>query len=616
MIQNFLNLLKFIDFFGKKIEFRIEKKTRFKTVIGGVLSLLQLSLSIFLFFSLGNNMINRTDPDVVVSEIFNPHPSQTPIGKNDYFFMFGLQDHTTYQHFYDEGIYTIKLYQRKYYENNVSYDKIVDIPFERCTEDHLPTDLKEYFKKAVYGSVNNLICIKKGYDNGQFEIEGSYDSGYFAHIQIFLSVCKNSTENSICKSQKEIDSHLKSGYFAIYTSDSVIDSRNFKNPAVKQGRDYYIPTTSDVKKGIVRYITSVHIISDEGWLMNDIKNTDHYSFHSDKESFELYDKDFDKEKVLVDYIIRKSTYEKTYTRKYKKIQNVFAEMGGFMNLSFLLLYFFSRPFVEKMYYDSLTNKLYNFQSETIQTKDKNLKNKKLEKLKTILHDNKPKEKEKETTINLQHMKSIDEVFKPKESPLKIGLFQYLCSCFYGKNYEINSKIVQRRIGIQNFLEKMDLGFILKKFLEIEKLKILLLNEDQYHLFEFFPKPIIAKNGKILMNCINPTAKNPTSPKHKSEIISNMNILAKSVVTKKAYYNISKKKSHDFIDVKLMELLDEDIKNVLKSNDFIEDREKNIININNNENKILTSLESECIQSEHTGDLELKIQMYNTIPITK
>ena len=28
----------------------------------------------------------------------------------------------------------------------------------------------------------------------------------------------------------------------------------------------------------------------------------------------------------------------------------------------------------------------------------------------------------------------------------------------------------------------------------------------------------------------------------------------------------------------MELLDEDIKNVLKSNDFIEDREKNIINI--------------------------------------
>ena len=107
MIQNFLNLLKFIDFFGKKIEFQIEKKTRFKTVIGGVLSLLKLSLSIFLFYSLGNNMINRTDPDVVVSEIFNPHPSQTPIGKNDYFFMFGLQDHTTYQHFYDEGIYTI-----------------------------------------------------------------------------------------------------------------------------------------------------------------------------------------------------------------------------------------------------------------------------------------------------------------------------------------------------------------------------------------------------------------------------------------------------------------------------------------------------------------------------
>jgi len=39
-------------------------------------------------------------------------------------------------------------------------------------------------------------------------------------------------------------------------------------------------------------------------------------------------------------------------------------------------------------------------------------------------------------------------------------------------------------------ERLDVVYIIQKLVEIDKLKMLLLNEDQLKLFEYLPKPIV------------------------------------------------------------------------------------------------------------------------------
>ena len=168
--------LRKIDFFGKKIEFQMNKKTKFTTVIGGIFSLLHISVFLFLYFSLGSDMMKRTTPIVVVSEEYSSHPVRTLIGKDYYFFIFGMQKPDTYEHFVDDSIYKITLQQITYNGNDADSRKTVDIPYERCTEDHIPDELKVDYINAVYGNLSNLVCIKKGYDNGTFFLEGTFTS--------------------------------------------------------------------------------------------------------------------------------------------------------------------------------------------------------------------------------------------------------------------------------------------------------------------------------------------------------------------------------------------------------------------------------------------------------
>ncbi len=50
-------------------------------------------------------------------------------------------------------------------------------------------------------------------------------------------------------------------------------------------------------------------------------------------------------------------------------------------------------------------------------------------------------------------------------------------------------------ALEKIAKKMDIIFIIKKLIEIDKLKALLLNESQQKLFDYLPKPTIKKIGE-------------------------------------------------------------------------------------------------------------------------
>ena len=587
------NAFLLIDIFGKKTEFQIDQKQKFTTMSGGLFSLIYFAFTFFLFFSFGSDMINRVNPETNVSQLFESFPSETLVSRDSYFFMFGMQDKNA-EHFIDEQIYTVIFTQ--------AHKKIsVNIPIEPCTIEHLPLNpkLNHYFQEAA-GPLKNLYCIQKEFDN-HFSMKGSWDQAEFDELQIHIDACVNSTERT-CKSEDNIKKMLKSGYFAFYSVDYLFDLLDYEQPAKKYGKDYYIPTTNNVKKIIVRHLKTNHLKTDDGWIIDQTNEKQIFSFDYDKESFELLE-DTDS---FVDFSIRKSNYETAFTRRYKKIQNVLAEMTGFLQIIFIVLFVLSNPFIKKEYYETLTNSIYNFEVDENKEDDRSISKSQIptpnpkkkfaakKSTKNIKKEKKGKEDsiqalksiinipEGDHELNGSHFKIsakqkkdndklVNHFFKLKERPLNLTMMEILKSNFV-QEPELNIKKHQRITGIKSIFSQLDVKFILKKFAEIDKIKMLLLNEDQYPLFDYLPKPMILKDSKIHLNFLKSDTKSPF--KKSSEIIHDENdIVMKAKTVQRAYVNIMKKEKKSDIDLKLIESLDENLLKILEGGELTKSETK-------------------------------------------
>ena len=99
---------------------------------------------------------------------------------------------------------------------------------------------------------------------------------------------------------------------------------------------------------------------------------------------------------------------------------------------------------------------------------------------------------------------------------------------------IEAKKQQKEKGVKTIFSHLDIYYVLQKFMELDKLKMLLLDDNQFKLFEYLPKPIILKTLKIDLNF---AGNNDLSPNNKSEMQIEDDLIGKAKNVQKAYNNI-------------------------------------------------------------------------------
>lgn len=561
-----------IDIFGIRTEFQINNKSKFQTRSGGLFTLLFIGFFLFLLFELGGDIVYHKNPALGISQIYTPSPAETLVSRNGYFFMLGLQDSNS-NHFIDPSIYNITCHNGVRNVTTGEYSK-TPIPLEPCTTDHLPDDpqLKTYFETLVGGVdyLKNIYCIKRGYDN-IFSIKGEWDQEIFKYLQVKIYSCANSSDQ-ICKDEETIISQLSSGYYGFYSTDNLFDMSNYEKPVKMFGRDYYIPTSIKVPKSIVRYLKTNRVQSDDSWLISNFQETEYFSFDSNEESFNILDIVSPKQK-FVDMQIRKQYYENIYSRTYKKIKTLAAEMAGFLNLFYFVLTIISKPFIKREYYEAISNNIFNFEVE------RGTKNIELMKSGTILLQS-MMDSQALKTQNGDNMKKsvrqLSQVMKLRDTPLKVSWWESFKSLFY-KAPEIETKVQQKNKGVTTIFSHLDINYVLKKFLEIDKLKTLLLNKDQILLFEYLPKPIILKN--LLIDLDYKVLSHTTSDINTTKKLGiEEELISKIKNVQRAYTNISTKAQMTSIDLKLIDMLDENMKHILKHDKIPENQQSSTNNL--------------------------------------
>lgn len=476
-----------------------------------------------------------------------------------------------------------------------------NVPIERCTEESLPSDPRvySYFLTAGRSPISDLYCIQREYDE-KFKVSGAFDAPVYEFIDINIQACRNSSDPTatVCKPIEEIKAAL-SGYFAVFYLDYLMDPDNFENPGTPVGKDYFSPISVGVTRDTNRYYATTRVISDDGFLFTTKNEYLYPTVKLDKETFLI---DSTESGQLVHFRMRKHHNEQVYNRRYKKVQNVMSEMGGFIQILYLIFLVITYPYVYKNYYEKIINTIYNFEiAEGGGDSSTNLRKNSSQVHSKYLSrdaDENPKSKKKISTLEpLQHMfvsnandngklelkktlnRNMSTTMKKNERlmkymlklqnkpPLKTSFYRFLVGSFksfFFKNSDLDEEFKYRQleVGRDAISEKLDISYILKKFYEIDKLKMILLDKNQYHLFEYLPKPVIKKNYKIDLSYNNSTERNEQSKALKF-IAHEKNVFSKAKKLYAAYNNIMSKEEISEMDRKLIDLLDDNVKTLLK-----------------------------------------------------
>ena len=450
------NCITKVDIFGKMYIFHEKKTESFKTIVGGIFSFCLYICVFVVCFLYGNEIYIREKPEVSNSDNFI---DDSIIKKNEFpFFMIFMSKNGEMI----ENIDTILNFQTSFviFNKNGTQTWKAFKGLNSCDSKQF-VKYKEFMDESL-GELSNGIeakCI-----NPEIYFQNEYTSPGSTLINIRMSLCNP----KVSQCHKDLEKISQEFYISSIFQDSFIDTKNYTTPInyVKNSVTQQI-SSGILKRNYLRFVINL-LETDVGWILEEKVLQDFVSFKSIKSDVNpTYDN-------LVYMLTLESPRMRTKIyRRYMKIQDLFAKIGGIYSALSLLLSFILHNYINFAFLKNISDLTFEKPSksndisvvEKIKTSKKNeittsqLGEKKDEDLSrnVVVH----KEKKNNYIINLQEIKdNKKKVFnfkdlltsslsdKNKKENSAINYFEYV------KSYiTCNEKIKMKYKGMLKELEQ-------------------------------------------------------------------------------------------------------------------------------------------------------------------
>lgn len=439
---------------GSRFTFRGAKL--YSSRLGKVLSFFVYALTITATYYFSQNLLYKTSGQITLSEVITPNPEAFPLNKDTFFFAFALQNSSNnFLAFIDEQIYTIEMKLRIKEGNNFSYKSL---SIGECDESDYPSDpdLLYYF---MSNSVKGYYCIKNWTD---LELLGYWDSVFFKELQLLVHPCINGSGNNItCKSPEELDVIFGdgNGYFGSFLSSGVVDPDNYETPIKYTPMNFY--TRISLKTYVFIELSLQHnqILTDSGFLLPNIYEKKGISKSGERQSVTV-----DPNGVVFELLIRLDRIKKVFSRKYDKVQDVLANVGGVFNFLLIFGSVAFKFFIEFEMVTKISQDIFDLNGSLAPSKPKIAQN---PSLRLVSKGNGRKEISTSSSVSKGFIFNVKSQFENWKRKVK----------FLG-------------LAKQQIDKKMDISFIISKLLEIDKIKYMMFDPNQLLLFDLIPKPKI------------------------------------------------------------------------------------------------------------------------------
>jgi hypothetical protein len=338
--------------YGFKPSLILDKKTFFKTKLGGVITVLTVIFTLIAIWFLGNDIFYRINPKILVQPQKDFYLPPFLIDKNHYQFSF-LFKYNNKSVGWDNRIVNVTYIQyefRKSKDGSLN-ETFIPSPSHKCDPKiDFPNDPDRW----------NFVHTKKAYcfsPNKTFYIENSHDVGNVTnperHLRFEMTRCKNNSEPGVvCLPKEEQDRIMQGSYIIWKFKDSYIDPVNYSSPESKFWADLDIYMDPNLFK--TNYITlkKTVLITDSGFFFQSLDTKTIYKFDKYLESSGFSDQElFMQARIVMD-----TTVDYVY-RSYIKVWDLAALAGGIFKLVQTLSNIINMTFSDYFFYNFFETKL-------------------------------------------------------------------------------------------------------------------------------------------------------------------------------------------------------------------------------------------------------------------
>ena len=309
------------DFIGYKPKLLYRGLEHAQTFIGGIISILAVifcaAFGLYFFIQ----FFERQNSTITLNTESNPFP-QYNMSKMP--FIFKLVDGAIKDVPNDTSLYN--------WQGNFQNSAIATLySFEACNISNPKHfgEYADYFRNI--SNISSYNCIDD-LDKYNFNLYGLYEDTEHPNSfnNIVLNFCQNTTNSkTICKSQKEMNLALSSVYMKLIMFDYSIDHGNIHSPGKLVLQNHLIPFSLTIYKRYNMYEGLIKYQTDYGFVFPDIKTLDFFRLTNIEFSVDLRVQAGSVKFGHIAFFLSKD--QKLYQRKYTKMQDVIASIGGFLN---------------------------------------------------------------------------------------------------------------------------------------------------------------------------------------------------------------------------------------------------------------------------------------------
>ena len=318
------------DIYSTRISFFSNNRERIGSYFGLILTIIYFIVSLILIIINSLDAVKRTDLRLYDSTSLSSHTPSININSSMINFAFGLEDRISSKRFIDPSIYypeILYLERVKLPGGEFETQKMVELEYVRCTKEHFGINYKDLL---VENKLNNSYCLS----DFNLTLAGGYKFDIMNYIRIKIIPCVNSTKNNFtCKSRDEIDYYVNGGYLSILFMDIGLNPSNFSNPIIHTLQDLYTTVDKQIFRDFILNFQIDEIQTDTGLIGENINKEKYLQFLS-KEQFFYFrsEEEYYSDNQIGDIQIRLSDLVHIQRRSYKKLQETFSNIGGYMKL--------------------------------------------------------------------------------------------------------------------------------------------------------------------------------------------------------------------------------------------------------------------------------------------
>ena len=352
-------LIIYLDAFGQTPQLLINHQNKYHSFFGGIMTIFLYIISIIAFGFFSMELFRKRSPSVNLSTQADEHPSKIPFYGN-FEFLIGVQNSSMLVHM-DETIYYAKGYIFSTIKNESgSFNIATEIDVEPCDKALKDTDTYEFVKHV---NIEDYYCFSKKQlkaINDDLYINDFWNNDGFRMLQVKFYECKNTTERNNCKPQEYIDKYLKLQEISLYYIDNFVKTTNYRKPFERGMKEVFYYVSNSYTFYLTNYIHHLEVHSDDGLLFttNHIKDSFKVDYLRDLTIYQKSDTFF------AQYTMQFNNVKEIYYRKYYKLQDLAAQVGGIFKILGVIFYIFSAFNSEHGYYEYLINSFFRINKES------------------------------------------------------------------------------------------------------------------------------------------------------------------------------------------------------------------------------------------------------------